>query len=297
MRYKSAVALEMAVKATASASPMDTGRTVAAFYFHRLLCRVFANGNDSFVLKGGQAMLARTVDARATRDIDLLTTGGNLDDALEELVGLAEIDLGDFVTFEFAGSRPIKAADEYRSGLSVRLVPVIGAKRMQQFSIDLVVDEVFLEEAERVAPADRIEVEGLRTCDYLVYPVESALADKFCALIETHEGRGSSRVKDLVDITVYATTCAVNGKKLQRRVCREAAVRGIGLPAAFDVPEGWGASHARRFKRLCAQTRLPAGLSTIDAAGGLARRLFAPAVSGEAEGMRWNPSELRWEEE
>lgn len=201
MRYKSAAALEMAVKATASASPMDTGRAVSAFYF----------------------------------------------------------------------------------------------QRMQQFSIDLVVDEVLLEEAERVAPADRIEVEGLRTCDYLVYPVESALADKFCVLIETHEGRGSSRVKDLVDIMVYATTCAVNGKKLQRHVCREVAVRGIGLPVAFDVPEGWGASHARRFKRLCAQTKLPAGLAAIDAAGGLARRLFAPAVSGEAEGVRWNPSELRWE--
>lgn len=66
MRYRSAAALEMAVKAAASASPMDTGRAVSAFYFHRLLCRVFAGGNDSFVLKGGRAMLARTADARAT---------------------------------------------------------------------------------------------------------------------------------------------------------------------------------------------------------------------------------------
>lgn len=66
MRYKSAAALEMAVKSAASASPMDTGRAVSAFYFHRLLCRVFAGGNGSFVLKGGRAMLARTVDARAT---------------------------------------------------------------------------------------------------------------------------------------------------------------------------------------------------------------------------------------
>lgn len=53
MRYKSAAALEMAVKSAASASPMDTGRAVSAFYFHRLLCRVFAGGNGSFVLKGG----------------------------------------------------------------------------------------------------------------------------------------------------------------------------------------------------------------------------------------------------
>ena len=31
MRYKSAAALEMAVKSAASASPMDTGRAVSAF--------------------------------------------------------------------------------------------------------------------------------------------------------------------------------------------------------------------------------------------------------------------------
>ena len=94
MRYTSAAALEMAVKSAASASPMDTGRAVSAFCFHRLLCRVFAGGNGSFVLKGGRAMLARTVDARATRDIDLLSTEGSLEDALEELVNLLLGNLG-----------------------------------------------------------------------------------------------------------------------------------------------------------------------------------------------------------
>lgn len=37
MRYKTLAALEMAVKAAAKASPMDTGRAVTGFYFHRLL--------------------------------------------------------------------------------------------------------------------------------------------------------------------------------------------------------------------------------------------------------------------
>ncbi len=191
MRYESAAALEMAVKVAASASPMETGCAVSSFYFHRLLCRVFAGDNDSFVLKGGRAMLARTVDARATRDIDLLSTEENLDEALGELVRLAGTDLGDFVTFEFAGSRPIKAEDEYRDGLSARFVPMIGAKRLQTVSVDLVVDEVPLEGAERMAPADRIEVDGLETCDYLVYPVEAALADKLCGIVETHGERAS----------------------------------------------------------------------------------------------------------
>lgn len=53
MTYKSPAALEMAVKEAAKASPRDTGRAISGFYFHRLLCRVFAGGNSSFVLKGG----------------------------------------------------------------------------------------------------------------------------------------------------------------------------------------------------------------------------------------------------
>lgn len=295
MRCKSAAALEMAVKSAASASPMDTGRAVSAFYFHRLLCRVFAGGNGSFVLKGGRAMLARTVDARATRDIDLLSTEGSLEDALEELVRLAGTDLGDFVTFEFTGSRPIKAEDEYRSGLSVGFVPMLGAKRMQPVSVDLVVDEVLLEGAERISPADRIEVDGLETCDYLVYPVEAALADKLCGIVEVHGRRASSRVKDLVDIAVYATTATVDGSGFQSRLRREASARRIFLGDSFGLPKAWGAPQARQYAKLCQRTGLPEALRNMEAASELAGRLLDPAIRGEAGGRHWNPEAREWE--
>lgn len=73
MIYESPAALEMAIKAAAKVSPCDTNKAIAAFYLHRFLYRVFMENNCSFVLKGGRAMLARTLDARATRDIDLLS--------------------------------------------------------------------------------------------------------------------------------------------------------------------------------------------------------------------------------
>lgn len=120
MRYKTSEGLDRAIKAAAQASPMDTGRAYAGFFFHRLLCRVFSDPDSRFLLKGGLSMLARTIDARATRDIDLLSTGDDLEEAVEELKRLASVDLGDFVTFSFAGMAPIKAEDEYRSGMNVR---------------------------------------------------------------------------------------------------------------------------------------------------------------------------------
>ena len=68
MRYRTPAALEMAIKAAAKASPLDTNLAISGFYFHRLLCRVFSEKNRKFVLKGGLSVLARTVDAarRAT---------------------------------------------------------------------------------------------------------------------------------------------------------------------------------------------------------------------------------------
>ena len=112
------------------------------------------------------------------RDIDLLSKKDSLDAAVEELKRLATVDLDDFAAFEFLRATPIKTEDEYRSGLNARFRCLVGAKPVQDVSIDLVVDEVALENTDVVAPADRLEVRGVEVCDYAVYPVE-------CALVET----------------------------------------------------------------------------------------------------------------
>lgn len=82
MAYKVSDSLDMAIKAAAKAFPMDTSRAYSGFFFHRLLCRVFSDSDSRFLLKGGQSMLARTLDARVTRDIDLLSEDCSLSVAL-----------------------------------------------------------------------------------------------------------------------------------------------------------------------------------------------------------------------
>ena len=145
----------MAVKEAAKKSPLDTNRAIAGFYFHRLLCRVFSDPDSPFVLKGGQSVLARTVDARATRDIDLLAREASVEAAVADLRRLDGIGLDDFISFSFDKAEPIKADDEYRSGMKVWFTPSFGGKSLQAVSVDLVVDEV-----DDVAP-DMVSAEEL----------------------------------------------------------------------------------------------------------------------------------------
>lgn len=294
MRYKTPAALEMAVRDAARRSPLGAGRAIDGFYFHRLLCRVFADPASPFVLKGGQGMLARTADARATRDIDLLAEGAGLDEALAELKALAADDLGDFVSFEFVGAKPIKPDDDYRSGLDVTFAALLGARRVREVSIDLVVDEVPIGRVDVLTPADRVEVAGVPVCDYRVCPPERALADKLLAMLEKHDGKPSSRVKDLADVLVYQAGCDLDGDELVACCRLESRVRGVPLPGRFSVPDLWKASYAGRFAKLVRQTSLPAGYADVSAAEARAALLFDPVLEGTCSDKRWSREEQAW---
>lgn len=248
MAYATPTALEMAVKAAAKASSLDTGRAVSGFYLHRFLCRIFSRQDSPFVLKGGQSMLARTADARATRDIDLLSEKADIDEALAELA-----------------------------------------------AIDLVFDRIAYGKSEVVEPADRIDVPDIPTFGYRIYPATSSLADKLCAMVEMHDGRPSSRVKDLVDVAVYAVTTDFDGGELCRRARIEATVRGIKLPEKYAAPMEWKRLYRSIFRKLVRQTGLPPEYAEIETAESLAASLLDPILSQEADGRRWYHENLGWE--
>ena len=277
MRYRTPAALEMAVKAAAKASPLDTNLAISGFYFHRLLCRVFSEKDRKFVLKGGLSVLARTIDARATRDIDLLAQETELGAAVEELRRLASVDLGDFMAFRFDKAEPIKSDDEYRSGAKVWFTPTLGGKPLQPLSIDLVVDEVDGLAPEVLKPADRLDIDGLPVFDYPIYRAECALADKLLAMLETHNGRPSSRVKDLVDAVVYAKACEIDSTILVERVAKEAATRKVELPKAFAIPASWFENYEASYKKMAKQAKADDVAPNLENAQELARKLYEPA--------------------
>lgn len=295
MKYKTPAALEMAVRNAARRSPMDTNRAITGFYFHRLLCRVFKGDDRHFVLKGGQGVLARTLDARVTRDIDLVAQEESLEEAIADLVQAVSIDLGDFVSFVFDRAEQIKAEDEYRCGTKVWFTPFMGTKKLQPISIDLVVDEVQGLEPEILAPVDRLDIEGLPVCDYRVCRVESALADKLLAMIELHDGRVSSRIKDIVDILVYAKTCSVDGATLAERVEKEASARKVAMPEEFVAPLWWKQNGSAQYVKMAKQAGVLDLAGNIAEAEELVNRLYAPCFDHSTNMRKWNPRTTSWE--
>lgn len=292
--YASPKALEMAVKEAAKASPLNTSEAISNFYYHRLLYRVFSNGNSPFVLKGGLSVLARTLDARTTRDIDLVTDQLDIDKAVKELIELVSYDAGDFITFEFISDRAIKQEDDYRAGRSVLFDAYLGAKRIMPVSVDLVSDEIPLEYIDMLDPIDRMQVGDLDSCDYPAYPAERAIADKVCAIIERHGGRPSSRVKDFVDIIIYAMSVDFSYNALVRALSREAASRHLALGDEFLLPAEWGAMHERQYRSLFVNNRLFEAAPSFEEGLAIAKRFLDPAIRGMDKWEFWSHAELRW---
>lgn len=255
----------MAVKEAAKASPLDTNDAIRNFYFHRLLCRVFSEQESPFVLKGGLGILARTIDARSTRDIDLATDELRIDEAVAELKKLAGKDMEDYVRFTLTDVRPIKVEDDYRDGYTVTFVASLGAKEVQRVSVDLVADQIIIGEPEVLDPVDRVSVRGISTCDYPVYPAEKSVVDKFCGIVERHRGHASSRVKDLVDLVIYALTVDLEMRKIKDVVNRELSLRGMSPIGEFALPVEWGHAHARQYEKLASGANLPGNLRKMKA--------------------------------
>lgn len=292
MKYKDSRSLEMAIKAAAKSSGMDTNKAIEGFYFDRFLCRVFSEPEPAFILKGGQSMLARTIAARTTRDIDLISRSMDIDRAIEELKRIAAIDLNDYVRYLFDSAKPIKEQDEYRPGYKVWFQPYLGVAKKTRISIDLVCDEIFCDDPERVSPASRLAVGDLATTDYLLYPINSTIADKVCAIVELHGGRPSSRTKDLVDLAVIFLTQTTDAADLGKRIDLEARLRRLPEIKAFTIPETWMDSYQISFSKLAKETGLPSQLQNMKATFEFVAQCLNPILASDKDGLRWNPDSL-----
>lgn len=300
-KYTSADALMASVtaraKAASAAGGMSVDQLIRQFEFSRILARVFASDSaEQWVLKGGVAALARIRDGRMTNDIDFLNRveAVDLDRAVNQLEKALALDLGDHFSFRITDVDKI-IGNTGRTGVAGRgiSVAVESGKKRPNIQIDVVNESVVTQTPETMV-AEALAVPGIIPPTVRLYPLVDHLADKISATRTVFgSGRPSSRVRDMVDLALFALTQPVEGGALQTAIAAEWAYRRFPDDPRFEPPENWRRGWATTIRKV----GILAPYAAFDDARELLARFLDPALAGEVDGFTWNPSTLTWEQQ
>lgn len=299
-QYHSAAALMASVTARAKAASatggMSVDQLIRQFEFSRILARVYASDSaDQWVLKGGVAALVRLRDGRMTNDIDFLHSirADDLDRAVDQLENALALDLGDHFSFRIAEVDKI-IGNTGRAGVAGRgiSVAVESGKKRPNIQIDVVNESVVTQTPETTV-AEALAVPGIIPPTVRLYPLVDHLADKVSATRTVFgSGRPSSRVRDMVDLALFALSQPVEGSALHTAISAEWAYRKFPDHPRFEPPEGWRRGWATTIRKV----GVLAPYADFDEARALLARFLDPALAGEVDGFTWNPTTLTWEQ-
>ena len=295
MRYTTPHALENAVKEAAKNSQIETSRAISLFWWDRFLTRVFYDSKTDFVLKGGMSMLAR-MGTRYTKDIDLSAEEVDIESAQTRLINLVSRDLGDFFLFPLVSSRPIVEEAEYRSGRNLSFKVFVGGVERGTIKVDLVIGCTPIGSPEIVTPRQRLNIKGLKYSDYPLYPIVDTISDKVSATLSRYpDGRYSSRVRDLVDLTLIALTTHVEGSLLHSALESEVQRRSSVKHSEFVIPDTWRTSPlSQTYLKLAKQAGLPSRFEDVEIASKLVSSMLNPILADERKSGVWSPELLEW---
>jgi predicted nucleotidyltransferase component of viral defense system len=282
------------------AAGIPANELVERYYHGRLLARVFHLDHDGWVLKGGQALLARWPQARYSTDVDLLRTEdrAGIEDAVKALVAIAAAELDDHLRFDHYDTSQETTAD--RPTRKVRFKVMFGLKQLAMVSVDVVAsDQRPLGELVVEQLAAPFTIDSHPWPEIRMWPLEDHVADKIAAMYERHRAARipSTRYKDLVDLVLIALKSSLPGPLTHAALHAEVARRRragthLALPAAFEVPDrSWNSGYRAQAKTA---HDLPAEYLTLEGASPLADRFVSPLLREAPPTGRWSPENLTW---
>lgn len=251
-----------------------------------------ADAAGTWITKGGTSMICRIPQARATRDLDL-STQRDLADALTILNAVADIDgLGDHYDFRVVSTAMLAEGDgqPYRDGASVKVEARIDGERSGAvvFKVDVVSSPAPSMRPDAGVPAYRVAPLGVVRPKVLQYPVVDHVAEKYFAMHELYRGKPSSRVKDGVDVLLFARTHELDAGELRAALDLHSALRQTVLSVARP-PVLWTQAE---FSRWTAGTIVDG--ATLAEHWRVYDALFVPVIQRRAMSARWDTEQLCW---
>lgn len=281
-------ALTDRLKELAKTSRWSLSQLQRQMAYDRLLERLYTV-NDSWVVKGATALLAREIGVRGTIDVDVYR------DAARETVetdvrSAADLDLGDWFRLELGAAQLM---NDTVKGVRIPVTAYIGVTVWASFRIDLVGSDLRMTgDPEPVPPLARVFMPDVEQHGYRAYPLVDHVADKVVAILQRYGDSlvPSTRYKDLVDLVSIVTVASVEAVAQTAALRSEAKRRDVALPRSFDVPDRalWEPGYAAEARRSLLESA-----RTLDEALATVRLFLDPVFDGGAVG-HWDPKAGRW---
>lgn len=200
-----------------------------AFLIERLLARLVLNKAlmKVLVFKGGYVGLRVYNSERYTIDLDALLLKADISKTLTKTIVAIETDIGDGTWFAHESQIDLKTQGEYggirqvfRGGIGEKPIDI---RKAQIIHFDLGIGDPVIPSPVLTQTTELI---GNDEISWLVYPVETIIAEKFQTLIE--RGGDNSRAKDVFDLYFYLSKA--NGQLLEQAINKCFEFRETELP-------------------------------------------------------------------
>ncbi|MFF9011020.1 nucleotidyl transferase AbiEii/AbiGii toxin family protein [Streptomyces goshikiensis] len=299
--YTQPIHFERALKDHAAKVVEQDGGTIQAvmrgFFFQRLTARLFTAEPEGWLLKGGQALLARYPSgARLSTDIDLQGLHGTIEEAYAALLAGAAVDLRDHLRFV---PKRMKRQGKDGDGIMQAFEVNIGSRPVLSLHVDLVTGKNVTADPATFQLMPRPDLPWpTEWPPILLYPVVDHLADKICAMYEWHRNAPSSRHRDLADILLISQNETIDAAAAHHALHAEVAFRlragtDLRMPAKFEMPaRGWRDGYAEAAKDVAGLN----GCATWTSAEFSAAAFITPLL-GEAFRGTWHPDKSDWARE
>lgn len=177
------------------------------------------------------------------------------------------------------------------TGYAIFVEAYCGARKRESFSVDLVTDSIMT--AEPDVQSRTPLVPAIPPAEIRLYPVADHIADKLCATQSTYGPLGdqpSSRVRDLVDLVVFARTQIVAADDLLTAISAEWTHRGLPDAPFFNPPQDW----EQRYRRVAERVPACGDVTTFETAVALVSKMLNPVLNHEVTRLTWDPEESCW---
>lgn len=292
MRYATATAFRQALEQRLLDHAQVSGQSLLRLRknvaFDRLLARLLVVAPDRWVLKGALALdyrLGRR--ARTTKDIDLVRRD-DVAAATMDFLAVQTCDLDDYFTFAIelaADPDPEReqAVARYRARAEV------GRRLFEDVTIDVVFGRAATSPPDYLTGSTLLSFADVPPIIVPVLALEEHIAEKLHAYVRLyHDGRRSSRVKDLVDLAIIAESSQLDASYLRAALERTFTIRtGAELPPRTPPPpDAWSTPYRRLARDVGITIDMGAAYQAV-------ARMLDPVLAGMARGI-WDPAQGEW---